>query len=122
MTKTNQQPETNQRKTRAKNANTHPGQAAMEALAVRRKREVIELEKKAKEERRQAKEKKKAEREAAVIDIADFEDRMALDEFELEAKFPRRQAEGESCSLLVNALMQPTLYSNSSQVPGKGKK
>ena len=35
---------------------------------------------------------------------------------------PQRQAEGESCSLLVNALMQPTLRSNSSQVPGKRKK
>jgi DNA-binding protein H-NS len=88
MAKISQQPETNQRQTRAKNANTHPGRAAMEALAVRRTREVIELEKKAKEERRQAREKKKADREAAVKDIADFENRMALDDFEQEAQFP----------------------------------
>jgi hypothetical protein len=122
MTKTSQQPETNQRQTRAKNANTHPGRTAMEALAVRRKREVIELEKKAKEERHQAREKKKADREAAVIDIADFENRMALDDFEQEDKFPRHQAEGEPYSVPVNTLMQPILRSNSSQASEKRKK
>ena len=65
----------------------------MEAVAVRRKPEVIEQEKKAHEDHRQKKEEKKASEKAAVIEVADFEEQMALDAIEEETQFPRRQIE-----------------------------
>jgi hypothetical protein len=45
-----QQPEITDHQTRPKNATTHPGKAAMEVLAVWRKKEEIENEKKVKQQ------------------------------------------------------------------------
>jgi hypothetical protein len=46
-------PDPDRRQTRPGNANAHPGKIAMEALAVRRKREEIDEEKKERSERRE---------------------------------------------------------------------
>jgi hypothetical protein len=96
MPKANQQPDSERRQTRPTNANAHPGKVAMERLAVRRKTEDIECEKKVRDERREAREKKKADARAAVNEIALFENEMALDDEEQVAKHPRRQAESKS--------------------------
>lgn len=83
------------RQTRPTNANAHPGKAAMEVLAVRRKQEDIDNEKKVQDERRKAREKKKVNGLAAIEDIAEFENKMAFDDKEHLAKFPRRQTESK---------------------------
>jgi len=93
MPKGNQQPDPNRRQTRPANANAHPGRIALEALAVRRKPEEIESEKQAKKEQRKAREEKKAKKQTAVMDIAEFENEMAMEDIEQKAKFPRRQGE-----------------------------
>jgi hypothetical protein len=90
------QPEPNQRQTRATNVNAHPGKVVDEVLRTRRTREVIEQEKKAKNERREARNRKKANEQKAIQDIADFENRMALDNKAGEVMFPRRQTKGRS--------------------------
>jgi hypothetical protein len=61
----------------------------MEMLGVRHKKEEIENDKKAKLERRQAKEDRKAKEQTAAMDIAEFENRMAVDDIAQEAMFPR---------------------------------
>ena len=66
----------------------------MEALAVWQKKEDIESEKQVKNERRQVREKKMADAEKAVIDIAEFENDMAIDDTYEEKRFPRHQSEG----------------------------
>lgn len=91
MPKVNPEPDPNRRQTRPANANAHPGKAAMEVLAVRRKREDIDAEKKARDGRHQTRERKKVNKQAAVIDIADFENQMALDDINDETRFPRHQ-------------------------------
>lgn len=65
----------------------------MEVLAVRSNKEEIEKDKKAKNERRQAKQDKKANEQTAAIEVAKFENQMALVDRAQEAKFPRRQPE-----------------------------
>jgi hypothetical protein len=95
MPKAKQPPDpTNRRQTRPGNANAHPGKVAMETLAVHRKQEVIDEEKKDRDERRQKRETKKAKEQVAILEIADFEDEMALDNIEEESHFPRRQTKG----------------------------
>ena len=91
MAKVSQLSDSDRRQTRPGNANTHPGKVAMEALAVRRKPEVIEAEKKDRQERRQTQEKKKVNKKVAVLEIADFENQMDLDVILEETQFPRRQ-------------------------------
>jgi hypothetical protein len=66
----------------------------METLGVRHKKEEIENDKKAKLERRQAKEDRKAKEQTAAMDIAEFENRMAVDDIAQEAMFPRHQSKG----------------------------
>jgi DNA-binding protein H-NS len=100
MPKVTQQPDPNRVQTRSKNANAHPGRAVMEALAVRRKPEDIEIEKQVKKERRKARAKKKADAQMAVLDIADFENNMAVDNIREETSFPRRQLEPEGKGLV----------------------
>jgi hypothetical protein len=96
MPKVNQLPgpDPNRRQTRATNANAHPGNVVMEVLAVRRKRDDIEKEKKAKAERRKARQTKDAIHRVAIDDIAEFENQMALDDRTQGTKFPRHQTEG----------------------------
>lgn len=91
MPKVNREPDPNRRQTRPTNATAHPGKAAMEVLAVRRKRKDIDAEKKARDGRRQARERKKVNERAAVMDIADFENQMALDDINDETRFPRHK-------------------------------
>jgi hypothetical protein len=69
MPKVTQQPDPNRVQTCSKNANAHPGRAVMEALAVWRKPEDIEIEKQVKKERCKARAKKKADAQMAVLDI-----------------------------------------------------
>lgn len=95
MPKANQQPVPNRPQTRSANANAHPGRVVIEALAVRRKPEDIELEKQIKKERREIRAKKRADAQAAVMNIADFENNMAVDTIREEQSFPRRQPEGK---------------------------
>ena len=66
----------------------------MEVLAVRRKKAEIEDEKKAQDERRKARQQKKASKQAAVLDVADFENDMAIDDKAEKTKFPRNLTEG----------------------------
>jgi len=94
MPKPNQLPDPNRRQTRATNANAHPGRVVKEVLAVRRKKEDIEEEKKAHDERCEARERKKTNAKASIMDIAHFEHEMALGDRAEETMFPRRQTEG----------------------------
>jgi hypothetical protein len=91
----NHLPDPNRIQTRPKNATAHPGKVAMESLAVRRKTEEIEQEKRVKNERRQAREQKKVDSQAAVLDIAEYEDKMVVDDAEEKLRFPRRKLMGE---------------------------
>src|SRR5258705_9664585 len=100
MPKVAQQPDPNRVQTRSTNANAHPGRVMMEALAVRRKHEDIEIEKQVKKERRKAREKKKADAQMAVLDIADFENNMTVDIIREETSFPRRRLEPEGKGLV----------------------
>lgn len=95
MPKASPGPDPNQCRTRSKNAFAHPGRVIKEVLAVRRKPEEIEKEKKERNERQEAKAKKDAHKKAAIKDIAQFEHQMALDDKEQEARFPRHETEGE---------------------------
>ena len=79
---------------RATNTTAHPGNVVRDVLAVRQKKEEIEEEKKGKNERRKARERKKADAQVAIRQIADFENKMAVDDRAQEAKFPRHQTEG----------------------------
>jgi len=88
-----QPPDPDRRQTRPGNANAHPGKIVMEA-SVRRKQEVIDEEKEERSKRRESREKISANKKTAVIDIADFENEMALNDMEMEAQFPRRQSKG----------------------------
>jgi len=102
MPKANHQPDVNRRQTRATNADAHPGRVVLEVLAGRRKKEDIENDKKAQNERRDTRERKKVERQVAIEDIADFENQMPLNDKVQETVFPRHQAEGrQSSSSLV---------------------
>jgi hypothetical protein len=98
MPEANQQPDPNRRQTRAANANAHPGRIVM---AVRRNGEVIEDEKKVRKERQNTREKKLAYKQAAIEDIAAFENKMALDDKAREISFPRHQTEGRSGACLI---------------------
>jgi hypothetical protein len=89
------EPDPDQVKTRSKNASTHPGKIINEALGVRHRPEEIEEEKSRRVERQQAREQKKANLHAAALEIAEFEDKMAVDDAETEASFPQRKPEGE---------------------------
>jgi len=89
MPKDDTEPVLNRCRTRPANANAHPGRVVMETLAVRRKQEDIQAEKEACEARRQKKERRKADEQDAVIDVADFENQMALDDMNDEAGIPR---------------------------------
>ena len=89
MPKVNQQPDPNRRQTRSTNANTHPGRIVIEAGRVRRSKEAIEDDKRVRDEKHQAREAKKAKKQAAVTEIAEFENQMALDDRDEEIEFPR---------------------------------
>jgi len=84
-----QLPDADRRQTRPANANTHPGKVIKDAQKVRRSKEVIAEEKKGREDRRQTREKKKADRMTAVGDIAEFENKLALDAIAEKTQFPR---------------------------------
>jgi hypothetical protein len=84
----------NRRQTRATNATAHPGNVVKDVLAVRRKQEDIEEEKKDRNERQKAQEKKKADAQVAIKHIADFENDMALEDRTQETRFPQHQTEG----------------------------
>lgn len=94
MPKASTEPDPNRRQTRSKNAFAHPGRVVLEALAVRRRPEEIENEKKARNQRQKAKAKKNAHKKVAIKDIAQFELQMALDNKAEEASFPRHKSEG----------------------------
>ena len=94
MPEVNQQSDSNRRRTRPGNANAHPGRAAMEVLAVWQKKAEIEDEKEAQDERHKARQQKKSSKQAAVLDVADFENDMAIDDKAEKMKFPRNLTEG----------------------------
>ena len=100
MPKDTQLPNSDRHQTRPGNATAHPGQILKDALAVRRKQEIINEEKKAREERRQTKKEKKVKEEMAVMEIARFENEMALDTKKEKAQFPRQDkgTYSEMCS------------------------
>ena len=81
-------PNPNRIQTRAKNAFTHPGKIVSEELRVRRRPEELEEEKRLRTERRQAREQKEAALRSAVLEVAEFENKMAADDTESQAKFP----------------------------------
>ena len=83
-----QLPDADRRQTRPGNANAHLGKVLKDALRVRQSEEVIAKEKKGCEDRRQTWEKKKANRMTAG-DIADFENKLALDAIAEKTQFPR---------------------------------
>jgi len=85
-------PDPNRLQTRSKNASTHPGQILLDA---RRRPEEVEDEKRVRNERRHAREQKKVDLQAAVLDVAAFENQMAVDDAEVEASFPRYKPKGE---------------------------
>ena len=85
-------PDPNRLQTRPKNATAHLGKVL---IAQRRRPEDIEDEKRQKAERRQAQDQKKVDIQAAVQDVAKYEDQMAIADAEAEAKFPRRKPKGE---------------------------
>lgn len=89
------EPDPSRIQTRPKNATTHPGRIINETLVVRRTAEEIEDEKNAKEERRQARKQKIANLEAAAVDIAEYENKMAVDDAGEVARFPRSKPKGE---------------------------
>ena len=95
MPKANHEPDPNRRQTRATNANAHPGQVVLDALGGRRRQEEIEKDKQAQKERREARERKKVEKQEAIKSVADFENKMALNDKIQETKFPRHQTEGK---------------------------
>jgi hypothetical protein len=63
----------------------------MGVLAFKRKPEVIVVEKKACEKRRQAAEKKKLDKKIVVLEIADFENQMDVDVIAEKTQFSQRQ-------------------------------
>lgn len=101
MPKVNHQPDSDRRQTRAANANAHPGRVVKDVLGGRRKQEDIEKDKEAKKERRETRERKKVEKRVAIGAIAEFENRMALDDEIQGTKFPRRQSEGKPSDSFV---------------------
>lgn len=81
--------------TRTKNATTHPGRVVNDVLAVRRRPEEIEAEKAVRAERQQAREQKKVDHHTAVLEVAEYENKMAFEDKEKVAKLPRRKSKGE---------------------------
>jgi hypothetical protein len=88
------EPDPNRIQTRPKNATTHPGRIINETV-VRRSAEEISAEKNAKEERRQVRKKKEVDLKAAAVDIAEYENEMAVDDAGEVARFPRSKPKGE---------------------------
>jgi hypothetical protein len=88
------EPDPNRIQTRTKNATTHPGKIITETV-VRRSAEEIKAEKDAKEERRRLRKQKEADLEAAAVDIAEYENNMAVDDAGEVARFPRSKPKGE---------------------------
>jgi len=95
-------PDPNRVKTRSKNATTHPGRIVNETLGVRRQPEEIEEEKGRRVERKRTREQKKANLQAAALEIAEFENKMAVDDAETVASFPRRNPEGELVTEMIS--------------------
>ena len=98
------EPDPSRIQTRAKNATTHPGRIINETVG-RRTAEEIADEKNAKEERHKAREQRIANLETAAVDIAEYENKMADDDAEEVARFPRRKPKGEffsePCSTVI---------------------
>jgi hypothetical protein len=118
MPKANQQADPNRRQTRPSNANAHPGKVVKEVLGGRRKPEEIEMDKKARQERREEKERKKAKIQESIQQVADFEHTMALHDKVEETSFPRHQTEGKtSDTSLLNTCYGDTHPSKSSNQP-----
>lgn len=88
-------PDPNRVQTRAKNATTHPGKVVNDVLAVRRRPEEIETEKQVRKQRRQGREQKEANMRTAVLEVAEYEDRMAVEDMDRKASFPRHNAKSE---------------------------
>jgi hypothetical protein len=90
--------------THPKNATTHPGRIINETVG-RRTAEEIADEKNAKEERRQARKQKIADLKTAAVDIAEYENQMAVGDAEEVARFPRSKPKGEiipeRCSTVI---------------------
>lgn len=92
----------NQVKTCSKNATTHPGRIVNETLGVWRQPEEIEGEKSCRVERQQAQDQKKANSQASALEIAEFENKMAVDDTETVASFPRHKPEGELVTKIIS--------------------
>ena len=80
--------------THPKNANAHPVQIVLQATSCCQKEEIVE-EKVAKKKRRQMREEKKATEKVAVVNVANFENRLAIEHIEEESMFPWRQSNGK---------------------------
>jgi hypothetical protein len=81
------EPDPNRIQTRTKNATTHPGKIINETV-VWRSAEEIQAEKDAKEERCRLRKQKEADLEAAAVEIAAYENKMAVDNAGEVARFP----------------------------------
>ena len=98
------EPDPNRIQTRTKNVTTHPGKIINETV-VRRSAEEFEAEKNAKEEWRRLQKQKEVDLEAAAVDIAEYENKMAVDDAGDMARFPRSKTKGEiipePCSAVI---------------------
>jgi hypothetical protein len=89
MPKVSQVPDHDMHQTHPGNANAYLGKVVLDALAVRQKWEVIDEEKKGHEERCQTGIEKKLKEENPVMEIAKFENAMALNTIKEETQFPQ---------------------------------
>jgi hypothetical protein len=102
-------PDPNRLQTRSKNASTHPGHILLDRPVE------VEDEKRVRNERRQARQQKKVDLQAAVLDIAAFENQMAVDDAEVVVRFPQHKPKGELVTLLSNS------YKNNKPSPDDSK-
>lgn len=121
MPKGYQQPNPNWHQTHATNANAHPGNVVKEVLGNQWKQEEIKKDKKAWEERREAKEEQKAKKQRSIQRIADFENTMALQDKIEETSFPQHQTEGKQSGPWPNTYYNdaPTFSESSDQTTGQ---
>ena len=80
--------------TRPKNANAHPGQVVLQATSHCQKEEIVE-EKFAKKKQCQMRKEKKATEKVTVVNVANFENRLAIEHIEEESMFPQCQSNGK---------------------------
>jgi hypothetical protein len=101
------EPDPNRVRTRARNANTHPGTAAKDALRIRnppRDPDVIHKEKaekaSKKEEKQKIVEENQAKEESAARYVEEYRTRKETEALNENATIPRQKPKGQSLNLL----------------------